>query len=72
MVWFSFTERHDWRPTKRSMRTFNEGAVVNVPRACAEEAQALKKGFLCDRDGNPLNPPAEQEPVLEPGADAAG
>lgn len=72
MVWFKFTERHDWRATRRSMRSFAEGVVVNVPRRCAEEALALKKGFLCDRDGNPLNPPTPDEAVAEPGADATG
>jgi hypothetical protein len=78
MVWFKFTERHDWRPTKRSMRSFPEGAVENVPRACAEEAVAEKKGFLCDREGNPVSTAADETPSpevvteQESGADAAG
>ncbi|WP_084398278.1 hypothetical protein [Henriciella aquimarina] len=46
MPWVQFTSKHEWRvPGKRAVRTFQEGAKENVPRACADDAEAKGNGY---------------------------
>lgn len=51
MPWVRFTRTFDWYPLKhrRYAREFRAGAVRNVPRACADEAERKQAAVRIER-----------------------
>lgn len=45
MVWVTFTDDYNWRASKRGFVQYRKGQRINVPRRCAEEAEAAGKGI---------------------------
>lgn len=65
MVWFTFTDDFNWRASKRGFVQYRAGQRVNVPRRCADEAEAAGRGARDQAEA------VEAAPVATSDSDAA-
>lgn len=66
MVWFTFTDDFNWRASKRGFVQYRAGQRVNVPRRCAEAAEAAGRGAR-----EPVAAAAESAPAAASDGDVA-